>query len=383
MWPLIKRDLLSLRPIAVLFSVIFVAMTSFLIWFGTHDIEDTGFIGLIFLIVFFFSYGLIAQICQIEEANQVHNRVRHFPISEAKIVLSRYLTVLLIMLAQLMILSIVFLLSFFVKGKPLSELVIDAIVLQVPSLIFLFLGVYFAFYYSLGANAASWAIRSLVVVGIIFLVLYEGYVFNALAIEGMGKSFYLLFFASCIICFILSYLISVKSYRSYYSFRAVSKSLATFVASVLILFTIVFLVATPLAKAEHLALGQKMLDAIEVKELYYQIGDDVVQMVVPVEMKERKYRNQVHKRHFYFQLTFTDEVASLLRQTEIGMESIDWRTVDPGRIGANVQFYVEVDPKLIGEFENRIEDIDEIGTVELYYHPTGQSKYVTIFKSSS
>lgn len=381
MWPLIKRDLLSLRPIALTFSFIFVALTSFLIWFGLQDIEESAFLALILFIVFFFSYGLVAQICQIEESRQVLNRVRHFPIHEAKVVLSRYLTVVLIFIVQVILLSIVFLMSFFVKGGQLSNLVIEASVLQVISLIFLFFGVYFVFYYSLGANAASWAIRSLVVVGFIVLVLFAE-VFNALALEGKGKSFYILFFVSSLICFILSYFISLKSYRSYHSFRNVSKNLATFVVSTLLLFTIVFLVATPLAKTEHVALGEKMLNAIEVKELHYQVVDNTVFMTVPVEMTERKYFRPFFKHDFYFQLTFTDEVASLVRRTDAGGNWMEWRT-DSERVGGNIQYHFSIDPKRLGEFENRLEDITEIGTLELNYQPTGQAKYVTIFKSSS
>lgn len=170
---LIKRDILSTKNVW-LFVVIIIGAVAFLNTYIDKSQEVTGGENLFMpaILMGFLGYGIVAHICRVEDLNKVNERLHQLPISVEKLILSRFISSI-ILIGLVITLMILFLTLAHVILNTSFQLVgagLNAIYFTIH-VILLIVSVYLPFYFAKGSNAATWAVRITFIFWLIYAVL--------------------------------------------------------------------------------------------------------------------------------------------------------------------------------------------------------------------
>ncbi|OLO38802.1 hypothetical protein BTR23_11105 [Alkalihalophilus pseudofirmus] len=219
---LIKKDLLSLKSIAMIVIPITVLFLFFIGWYisrmsGFRYNDLSGIVLFIALFNLLMSYGLMTHICRTEELSGIHKRIWKLPISVQTIVVAKFYSLLIIGIS---INVITFGALFFVQallGHPVGVGNAGSVVLIFNALILLFISFYLFFHLSFGSFVSTW-IGRLFIFGAIFLPMFwnvpTGVIFGRplATFEPLLNQFFLL---STLLLIVVSILFSKWSYQNY------------------------------------------------------------------------------------------------------------------------------------------------------------------------
>ncbi|WP_078428947.1 ABC-2 transporter permease [Alkalihalobacterium alkalinitrilicum] len=219
---LIKKDLLSLKSIAMIVIPITVLFLFFIGWYisrmsGFRYNDLSGIVLFIALFNLLMSYGLMTHICRTEELSGIHKRIWKLPISVPSIVLAKFCSLLIIAVS---INVITFGALFFVQvilGHSVGVGNAGSVILFFNALILLFISFYLFFHLSFGSYVATW-IGCLFIFGAIFLPMFwsvpTGVIFGRplATIEPLLNQF---FFIITLLLTVVSILFSIWNYHNY------------------------------------------------------------------------------------------------------------------------------------------------------------------------
>lgn len=279
MLKLVRRDFQSIRNIRQIIAIATVLYGIMVYVAVSHPNDLYGFYFLSMCLTVFFSYGVVSQVCVVEEMNGVRMRIKQLPIYSQYVIASRYLTAFITIISLTILFYLVPAVIFIIKGiySPANTFVLmtEGFYLLF-GLLFLFLALYLPFYFGKSATAGSWAARiTLVVWGLIAFQLsniqmklfhYPSHFLSNTFFDNWS----FLTFSSGLLLFVVSYFISLHVYRNDTKPKTTFKLLFSYVmASLILQFSLLFL-ANLLTMENHISIDefidQLSLDSIEIRE---------------------------------------------------------------------------------------------------------------------
>ncbi|WP_216829075.1 ABC-2 transporter permease [Alkalihalobacterium elongatum] len=246
MQSLIKKDLLSLKNISMIFIPITIFFQLFITWYissmGGFQYNDLS--GIIFFIVLFntlMSYGLVTHICNTEKLSGVDKRMWQLPIPIKVIVLAKFSSALIIVLS---INAVTFGTLFFVQtilGHSVGIGYTGGAVLLMNALILLFISSYLFFYFTYDAQVANWVGR-IFIVGAIFIPMFISWPTSRIfgrpiqTIEPLLNQF---FFISTLLLLVFAIAFSIRSYDNFYKMNKKFQMTGAFLSTFVLLMTAV------------------------------------------------------------------------------------------------------------------------------------------------
>ncbi|MDE5413750.1 ABC-2 transporter permease [Alkalihalobacterium chitinilyticum] len=280
MQSLIKKDLLSLKSISMIFIPLTILFQFFITWYVS---SMSGFLlndlsGIIFFIVLFnllMSYGLITHICNAEELSGVNKRIRSLPITVSTIVVAKFTSTLIILTS---INAITFGTLFFVQailGHPVGIGDSGGAVLLINALILLFISFYLFAHFTFGSYIAVW-IGRLFIVTAVFLPMFLSWPSSLIFGVPIGVITPLLnqfFFISTLILVGSSMWFSIQSYRDFYIEKKKLKMTMAFFSTFIILMLLIVTSAVALS-SPPLNTKEEIIDHISVERLVINYKPD-------------------------------------------------------------------------------------------------------------
>ncbi|MFV8826811.1 ABC-2 transporter permease [Alkalihalobacterium sp. APHAB7] len=280
MQSLIKKDLLSLKSISMIFIPLTILFQFFITWYVSNM---SGFLlndlsGVIFFIVLFnllMSYGLITHICNAEELSGVNKRIRSLPISASTIVVAKFSSALIIVIS---INAITFGTLFFVQvilGYSIGIGYSGGAVQLLNALILLFISFYLFAHFTFGSYIAVW-IGRLFIVTAVFLPMFLSWptsIVFGIPIAVVTPLLNQFFFISTLLLVGGSMWFSILSYRDFYKTKKKIKVTVSFFSTFFILMFLTVISAVALS-SPPLNTKEEIINHISVEHLVINYKPD-------------------------------------------------------------------------------------------------------------